>query len=108
VTGPVLVLLEHDRGELADAALEALTAARALGDQLGAEVTGVAGVLVGCEADEAAFEAAAAEAGRHGAAVSNQRRHRSAHSTAAAAPAAAARGRAFKRDAAPDAGAPRR
>ncbi len=69
MTGPVLVLLEHDRGELADAALEALTAARGLGDQLGAEVTGVAGVLVGCEADEAAFETAAAEAGRHGAAV---------------------------------------
>lgn len=66
MTGPVLVLLEHDRGELADAALEALTAARALGDQLGA---GVAGVLVGCEDDETAFRAAAAEAGRHGAAV---------------------------------------
>lgn len=66
MTGPVVVLLEHDRGELADAALEALTAARDLAAQLGAEV---AGVLVGCPADGDAFERAAADAGRFGAAT---------------------------------------
>lgn len=66
MSGPVLVLLEHDRGQLADASLEALTAARALADQLGAEVDGV---LVGCAADSEAFEDAAAEAGRFGAAA---------------------------------------
>jgi len=64
VSGPVLVLLEHDRWALADASLEALTAARDLARQLGAEV---AGVLVGCDADAEAFEAAAVEAGRYGA-----------------------------------------
>ncbi len=62
--GPVLVLVEHDRGRLAEASLEALTAARGLAAQLGAEVTGV---LVGCEGDEPGFEVAAAEAGRYGA-----------------------------------------
>ena len=64
MSGPVLVLLEHDRGALADASLEALTAARSLAAQLGAEVDGV---LVGCDADAEAFETAAAEAGRYGA-----------------------------------------
>ena len=66
MSGPVLVVLEHDRGQLADASLEALTFARGLAGQLGAEV---AGVLVGCEADAEAFDGAAAEAGRHGAAT---------------------------------------
>jgi electron transfer flavoprotein alpha subunit len=38
----LLVIIEHDRGEIADAALEALTAGRDLAEQMGAELHAVA------------------------------------------------------------------
>ena len=46
--GRVVVIVEHDRGELAPATLEALTAARSLAAQLGAEVEAV---TIGADAD---------------------------------------------------------
>lgn len=45
----ILVLVEHDRGELAPASLEALTAARVLGGQVGSPVEAL---TVGADADD--------------------------------------------------------
>lgn len=59
--GTLLVVLEHDRGELAEAAREALTFGRTLAADLGVELTAA---LIGADDGELV-----AEAGRHGAAT---------------------------------------
>ncbi len=60
----VLVVVEHDRGTLAPASLEALTAARSLAGRLGGDV---AALTIGAAAD-----ACAGELGAYGAAVVHQ------------------------------------
>ena len=62
----LLVLLEHDRGVLVEAAREALTAARALSAQLGDTVHGV---VIGAEADADALAELGPEVGHFGADV---------------------------------------
>jgi electron transfer flavoprotein alpha subunit len=63
-TGSVLVVVEHDRGALSAATLEALTAARPLAAQLGAVVEAL---TIGAAAD-----VVTAELGSHGAVVVHQ------------------------------------
>jgi electron transfer flavoprotein alpha subunit len=58
MSGPVLVLIEHDRGVPAETAFQALGLARDLADQLGG--TSVEGVVIGAEGDDLA----AASSGR--------------------------------------------
>ena len=57
MTGPVLVLVEHDRGVPAETAYQAFTLARAVAEQLGS--VPVEAVLIGDEAAAMAAEVAA-------------------------------------------------
>ena len=55
MSGPVLVLIEHDRGVPAETAFQALGLARDLADQLGG--ASVEAVVIGAEGDDLAAAA---------------------------------------------------
>ena len=62
MSGPVLVLIEHDRGVPAETAFQALGLARGLADQLGG--ASVEAVVIGADGDDLAAAAAARGAAR--------------------------------------------